>query len=233
MFPRDPFQVKGQGTDLKSVDLLIVNGRKPAPMLRSAMRLSRERLHRILAVIQRQGGSETVRQLTRRFSISRHEVEEAKSLGFLDVEKRKPKTGRPSYVATLSKNQPAKLPPPRWMLERPIKFSHQKFAMLTVYASIKGGSSHSGFPGYIKAYQRTYPQAKSKNGAYASCSRLLRHPHVFAARQWYYARVNGEISRHWNLPRYESEIWEHLEVMRSWRAKFRPTRAVTFREQRW
>ncbi len=202
-------------------------------MLGSAMMLSRERLQRILAVIQRQGGSETVRQLTRRFSIFQHEIEEAESLGFLDIKKRKPKIGRPSYVATLSKNMAAKLPPWRRNIEKPIKATHQRFAMFSVYTSIKGGSRISGLPGYVEAYRKAFPAAKSRNGIYASCSRLLRHPHVFAAREWYYARVNGEISRHWNLPRYESEIWENLEVMRSWRAKFRPLRTVTFREQRW
>ncbi len=65
-------------------------------MLGSAMMLSRERLHRILAVIQRQGGSETVRQLTRRFSIFRSEIKEAEALGWISIEKRKPKTGRPA-----------------------------------------------------------------------------------------------------------------------------------------
>ncbi len=197
------------------------------------MALCREKLQQILRALENLSSSTTIRDVVRRTSISRSEICEAERLGYILLERRKPRTGRPAILARLSESQPAKLPPPRWMLERPIKFSHQKFAMLTVYASIKGGSSHAGFPGYIKAYQRTYPQAKSKNGAYASCSRLLRHPHVFAARQWYYARVNGEISRHWNLPRYESEIWENLEVMRSWRAKFRPLRTVTFREQRW
>ena len=201
-------------------------------MLGSAMMLSRERLHRILAVIQRQGGSETVRQLTRRFSIFRSEIKEAEALGWISIEKRKPKTGRPATIARLSKSQPAKLPPPRWMLERPIKYNHHKFARLTVYASIKGGSCLAGFPGYIEAYQRTYPQAKSKNGAYASCSRLLRHPHVFAARQWYYATSNGEIPS-LPFPSFESEIWTQLEAFGSRRAKFRPTSTANYREQRW
>jgi hypothetical protein len=196
------------------------------------MRLSRERLHRILAVIQRRGGSETVRQLTRRFSIFRHEIEEAKSLGFLDVEKRKPKTGRPSYVATLSKNMAAKLPPWRRDIERPIKADHQRFAMFSVYTSIKGGSRTTGFPGYVEAYRKAFPSAKSLDGIYASCSRLLRHPHVFAARQWYYATSNGEIPS-LAFPSLESEIWTELENFGSWRAKFRPTSKVKFQEQRW
>ena len=130
-------------------------------------------------VLYQKGGVETLRNLERNFSIRRSEISEAEQLGWLTIEERKPSTGRPATIARpLAKVMAAKLPPPRWMLERPIKFSHQKFAMLTVYASIKGGSSHAGFPGYIKAYQRTYPQAKSKNGACASCSRLLSVTHT-------------------------------------------------------
>ncbi len=183
-------------------------------------------------VLYQKGGVETLRNLERNFSIRRSEISEAEQLGWLTIEERKPSTGRPATIARLSKSQPAKLPPPRWMLERPIKFSHQKFAMLTVYASIKGGSSHAGFPGYIKAYQRTYPQAKSKNGACASCSRLLRHPHVFAARQWFYAQLSGEIPRV-PFPGYEFEIWGQLEAFGSWRAKCRPTAFTFYRERPW
>jgi len=196
------------------------------------MQLSRERLDRIFHILEQQGGEESIRSLHRNFSIARSEIKEAEILGWISTGKKKPKTGRPAIVARLSRNQPAKLPPFRKDLQRRIKYNHEKFARLTVYTSIKGGSKDMGFPGYVGAYQRTYPKAKSKNGAYASCSRLLRHPHVFAARQWYYATSNGEIP---NLPcpSFESEIWKKLESFGSWRAKYRPTSRAKYREQRW
>lgn len=196
------------------------------------MQFCRERLNRILSVLERQGGAETVRQLTRRFSIFRHEIEEAESLGFIVIEKRKPRTGRPSKIASLSECQAAKLPPWRRELEKPIKATHQRFAMFSVCTSIKGGSRATGFPGYVEAYRKAFPSAASLNGAYASCSRLLRHPHVFAARQWYYAETCGEIPNS-PFPDFESEIWTQLEVFGSWRARFKPTSKVIYREQRW
>jgi hypothetical protein len=198
------------------------------------MQLSRERLERIFVVVERQGGEESIRKLQRNFSILRSEIEEAATLGWISIEKRKPKTGRPAIVARrLSKNVAAKLPPWRYEIEKPIKWSHQKFAMFSVNMSIKGGGRISGLPGYVEAYRKAFPAAKSRDGIYASCSRLLRHPNVFAARQWYYANTCGEIPRHWDLPDYESEIWQHLEIYGSWRAKYKPTFTHRYTERRW
>lgn len=196
------------------------------------MTLCRERLNRLLKVLNRQGGSETVRQLIRRFSFFRSEITQAEGLGWITIEQRKPRTGRPSSLATLSNSIAAKLPQSRFNVEKPIKRTHRNFAMHTVYSSVKGGGKKGSLPGYVEAYRRSFNTAKSIGGAYASCSRLLRHPHVFAARQWHYARANGEIPN-FPFPSFESEIWEQLEIFGSERAKYKPTSGTFYRERRW
>jgi len=61
--------------------------------------LCRERLDRLKDVLDRQGGSETIRQLNRRFAIWEWEVEQAAVLGWVTIETRNPATGRPSRIA--------------------------------------------------------------------------------------------------------------------------------------
>jgi hypothetical protein len=97
------------------------------------MTLSRERLDRLRRVLARQGGTETFRQLTRRFAITRCEIDAAEALGWLNIETRQPKTERPARIARHSENPSAKLPPSRREMERPISHRHWQFAMLTVY----------------------------------------------------------------------------------------------------
>jgi hypothetical protein len=57
--------------------------------------LCRERLKRLLLVLARQGGTETLRQLDRRFRIWRWEVEQTADLGWLEIKTLKPRTGPP------------------------------------------------------------------------------------------------------------------------------------------
>ena len=183
---------------------------------------SRDRLDRLLRVLARQGGAETARQLSRRFAIFPDEITKAEALGWVEIETRKPRTGRPSRVVRLSECQPAKLPPWRWQMEKPISFRHWKFAMLSVYASVHRGGTLRPFPCHVEAYQMAFPEAKSRNGAHASCSRLMDHPNVFAARQWFYALTNREIPRAMeNKPRTPREIWDILESHGSHRARYR------------
>jgi hypothetical protein len=68
---------------------------------------------------------------------------------------------------------------------KPISIRHWKFAMLSVYASVHRGGKVLPFPCHVEAYQTAFPEAKSRNGAHASCSRLMNHPNVFAARHWF------------------------------------------------
>jgi len=184
--------------------------------------LSRERLDRLCAVLARQGGSETIRQLSRRFAIFPDEIVEAEALGWVEIETWKPRTGRPSRIVRLSKNQPAKLPPWRRQVARPIPIRHWRFAKRSVFEAVRGGMPGHGIPPLVAAYRDTFPDAKSKAGAAASCSRLLRHPHVFAAREFCFARLAGEIPRDSGIPSTVSEAWAILKQHRSWRMEFAP-----------
>jgi hypothetical protein len=186
--------------------------------------LSRERLDRIRRVLIRQGGTETLRQLSRRFAIFPVEIEAAEALGWVEIETVKPRTGRPSRIVRLSENPAAKLPPFRRSMERPISHRHWKFAMLTVFKSIARGGTIFPIPCHIESYLEAFPEARSREGAHASCSRLLNHPNVFAARQWFYAQLNGEVPNAERMPETPAEIWDVLEIHQSYRAKYRSYR---------
>jgi hypothetical protein len=196
-------------------------------MQSSAATLCRERLERLLEVLDRQGGEVTVRQLFRRFAIFPSEIDEAAQLGWVRIVIRKPPTGRPARVVQLSKTEAAKLPPWRWQMEKPISIRHWKFAMLSVCASVHRGGKLLPFPCHVEAYQTAFPEAKSRNGAHVSCSRLMNHPNVFAARQWFYALMNGEVPNGIN-PRTPGEIWDILERHGSHRAAYRSYRRRLF-----
>lgn len=141
--------------------------------------LCRERLRRLLAIVDRQGGSETLRQLSRRFGFHDWEVEQAAALGWLKIETRRPRVGRPSRIAVrLSKTPSAKLPPFRGALPTTISPRHFLFALRSVNTSVHRGAKFGGFclRPTVEAYRDAFPRACSRNGAAASCSRLLRHP---------------------------------------------------------
>jgi len=185
--------------------------------------LCRERLHRLLTVLERQGGHETLRQLWRRFRIWDWEVEEAEALGWVKIGTTKPRVGRPSrFAVKLSKTYVAKLPPPRWAIPRSISIRHWWFALRSTHQTIHRGSRVGPFslPGDIEAYRTSFPGARSRNGAAASCSRLLRHPHVVAARQWFYA--NGREFPKEDMPTSARAIWERLYELGSWRVRWAP-----------
>lgn len=182
--------------------------------------LCRERLNRLLLVLQHQGGSETVRQLERRFSIWRWEVEQAATLGWVVIETHKPRTGRPSNIAKfpsdstpeiVSKSQAAKLPPWRRQIDKEISHRHWWFALRSTHEAIKGGSSYFWrIPPYVDAYQRTYGNARNRAGARASMSRLLKHPDVKAARAWWYAVINQRVPQDEDMPQTAAAIRERL-----------------------
>lgn len=184
--------------------------------------LPRERLHRLLSVLTRQGGTETARQLFRRFAIFPAEIAEAEALGWVEIETRKPRTGRPSRVVRLSDSPTAKLPPWRWQIEKPISHRHWRFARASVYGGVLGGMPKYGLRPLVAVYREMFPAARSEAGAAASCSRLLHRPHVFAARQYCFARLSGEIPRWDYFPETASEIWAILRAYRSWRAEMAP-----------
>lgn len=182
--------------------------------------LCHERLDRIQRILERNAGAVTVRELARTFSVWDWEVEQAADLGWLKIETRKPHTGRPSRIARIvSKSPAAKLPPLRSQIEKPISIRHWNFAFNTAYSAIKGGnSSIFRMPPYTDAYLRTFPAARKRRAAAASMSRLLRHPHVRAARAWFHAKISHEIPPEEPMPDTASGIWLRLRELGSWRA---------------
>lgn len=184
--------------------------------------LCRERLDRILRVLARNAGALTVREFARSFSVWQWEIEQAASLGFLKIETHKPLTGRPSRIARIvSECQAAKLPPYRCQIEKLISIRHWNFAFHSTYYAIKGGSSlFWRTPPYTDAYLRAFPAAKKRRAAAASMSRLLRHPHVKAARAWFYSKISQEIPKDEPMPDTASGIWQRLRELGSWRVRY-------------
>lgn len=176
-----------------------------------------ERLDRLTDVLDRQGGSETIRQLSRRFSIWEWEVEQAAALGWVTIETRKPPTGRPSRIAhKLSQTPAAKLPPPRRAIGKEISIRHWNFGTATALLAQKWGRSvfRFTFISYTDAYLRSFPFARKRAAAAASASRLLRHPHVKAARAWWFAKTRREIPIDAIAPKTPREIYNHLRNAR-------------------
>ena len=182
-----------------------------------SLNLCRERLERLLRVLDRHGTS-SVRSLLRSHGLQTWEVEQAVELGWVTIDWQKPPVGRPKRVVRrLSETASAKLPQPRRQGDHPISSRHWKFAMLSVGSCVPRGSRIFSVPGNIDAYVRAFPKARVRSGAHASCSRLLRHPDVIAARHWLGAQINREIPDA-PLPHTAHEIRACLIRFGSWRA---------------
>jgi hypothetical protein len=191
------------------------------------MPLCRERLARIQRVLNKNAGALTVRDFARSFSVWEWELVQAAALGWIQIETKKPRTGRPSrIVRELSRSHAAKLPPFRWQMEKPIKFRHARFAMLSTCAMHRGSrwlaSRGLGLPCTTDVYQSAFPRALGRKGAAASASRLRRRNDVKAARAWHYARFDGEIPRDEPMPRTVSAIVQRLREAGSWRVAAKP-----------
>ena len=181
--------------------------------------LCRERLERIRIVLSHHAGALTVREFARTYSVWEWEVEQAAELGFIKIETRKPRTGRPSRIATIvSKPQAAKLPPYRWQIEKPIRFQHKLFAMHSTCAVKHGSRKLVYLPTITEAYQNVFKRATKRRAATASASRLMRRSDVRAARAWYYARFDGDAPRSEPMPETVTGIWQRLRELGSWRA---------------
>jgi hypothetical protein len=188
--------------------------------MRSAS-LCRERLDRILRVLNKNAGALTVRDFARSFSVWEWELEHAAALGWIQIETRKPRTGRPSIIVKrVSETHTAKLPPYRWQIDKPIRIRHWNFAFHSVNSAIKNGSSFLWrIPPYTDAYLQAFPAAKNRRAAAASMSRLLRRDDVRAARAWYYSKLSHEIPRDEPTPDTARAIWQRLRELGSWRVK--------------
>lgn len=174
--------------------------------------LCRERLNRLLHVLDRMGGIAPIRDLGRSHGIWWWEVEQAEKLGWVRVSTNKPATGRPSDVAEILNNCPsAKYPHFRSQIPRDIKFSHRCFAINSV--NCVGASSPCGLRMATKteAYMMAYPACRSRAAASVGASRLMKRMDVRLMRRWLFCEINGEICG--NMPWSVTELVEQLEPL--------------------
>lgn len=95
--------------------------------------------------------------------------------------------------------------------DKPISIRHELFAMRSVLQACRRGSRFIFYtPPLVWAYKQVYASARSRAGARASTSRLLKREDVRAVRRWYYAKVNGEIPRGEDMPRTPRLIDQRL-----------------------
>lgn len=186
--------------------------------------LCRERLTRIIAILARYPRGLSVRDFARTFSVWRLEIEQAAELGFVQIETRKPRTGRPALIvsrvsADVSDTQAAKLPPFRHEIPKPIR--HRLWSLAFHAIQIESNPrARFGFdlvPRY-KAWMRASPSARSAAGARASASRVRRTRDAIAAKQWMFARTGGELPDNEPQPVSATEVWLRLKELGSWRA---------------
>jgi hypothetical protein len=148
--------------------------------------LCRERLERLLKVLDRRDGTASIRDLRRTFGIYEWEVTQAEELGWLLIYDHKPWTGRPSRLAKkLSITVSAKLPPRRYHVPNEITIRHCLFAARST-GLMKGGRMGLRAATATYAYLETFPEAKSVPGAAASASRLMKRSDIRLLRRWFY-----------------------------------------------
>ncbi|MBL9145329.1 MAG: hypothetical protein JNM99_16750 [Verrucomicrobiaceae bacterium] len=186
--------------------------------------LCRERLTRIIAILARYPRGLSVRDFARTFSVWRLEIEQAAELGFVKIEARKPRTGRPAIIVSrvsedVSETQAAKLPPFRDEIPKPIR---HRLWLLALHATQIEFNPRARFgfdlvPRY-KAWMRASPAARSIAGARASASRVRRSRDAIAAKQWTFARTGGELPDNEPQPVSATEVWLRLKELGSWRA---------------
>lgn len=184
--------------------------------------ICRERLYRILDILDRNAGELPARAFTRSFSVREWEIEAAAALGWVEIITRKPPIGRPSrLVLKVNNSQTAKLPPYRSEIEKPISIRHERFALFSTHAVPYGSrflARHGlGLPCITDAYLRAFPSAMNRRAAAASASRLKRRYDVRIARAWFYARFDGDIRKDEPMPSTPKAIWQRLHDAGSWR----------------
>ena len=176
--------------------------------------LCRERLTRLLAVLDREDGSCSLRDMYRSYGIREWEVEQAEEAGWVVISEHKPAVGRPSRVATkLSETPSAKLPPPRRVIPHELSVRHWRFAF--ELANIVNGRGYSGFSlsTAVRAYLIAFPAAKSRAGAAASASRLRKKPMIQAARRWFMATDLHSLDE--EMPNTPARIYARLAELRA------------------
>lgn len=178
--------------------------------------ITRERVVRIRQILDCSGGMLSIRYLARMHGVKAWEVEQAAALGWLQIETRKPRIGRPSRIVRIvSGSTSAKLPPSRSEIERPIRTRHFLFALNSIQCAKHGRRGLMPSPPMVDAYQRVFAHARKRRAATASASRLLRHPDVCAARRWWQAQIRQEIPAGEPMPRTGGGIWRALALVNS------------------
>ena len=181
-----------------------------------------ERLQVILRALDRYGGETTTRNLDRLCGVKWWEIDQAVETGFIEVETRKPKIGRPSQVVRkVSKSKPTKLPPRRSSLEKRVTRKQWDFAFWYVIGEC-GPGLFSFKRRAWKAYEKVYRSCQSDGAARASASRLMKKPEVPAAIWWQFAKLDRDPDLSNEHPQTATEIWETLYRRGSYRAERAP-----------
>lgn len=189
-----------------------------------SLTLCRERLSRILNLLDRNAGVLSIGDFLRSFTVFDWELEQAAALGWVEIVTTKPATGRPScIVRRVSQTEVTKLPPWLSQIEKSISCRHHNFALYSVCWAVRGGSKRFFYmPPLRSAYQKAFPGARKRRAAAASMGRLLRPsarqsgpPVVLCLRQ----RRNPRTAQ---MPETASAIRQSLREAENWREKFDP-----------
>ena len=184
--------------------------------------LTQEDTRRLVAVLGRHGGSRTVRDLSRRHRFwSLAVLEAAAAAGFIRIEKRQPRTGRPSHVAVLepvavNKTPSAKLPRRR---DVPSGLTFQEEDFLMRYScrrgcSFFGGGRNAGSA--ADAYRKTYGRHHiiTDASARSAGARLMRQPWMKAA-----FLLDRRLMHHGGRLHYPADMhsagWQWLQLIRA------------------
>jgi hypothetical protein len=184
---------------------------RQSPFVRTNI-LCRERLTRLQAVLDRNGGACSIRDLSRTYGIREWEVAQAEEAGWVAFSERKPVVGRPSWVVLkLSETQSAKLPPWRNMIPHNLSIRHERFALESACVVPRRNRFGCGLQSATDAYLRAFPACKSRAAAAASASRLMKRPMIRAARLWF-QRITSEFL-HEPLPHTPEAVYRRIKEL--------------------
>ena len=178
----------------------------------STLVLCRERLNRLLHVLDCTGGTAPIRDLQRSHKIWWWEVEQAAELGWVRTFTSKPRVGRPSIIAEkVSNSSVAKLPLYRRQLDRKIKWSHRLFATYSVMPQPVSNAFGFRMTSKTRAYMMAYPSCGSRAAAAVGASRLMKRQDIRLMRRWLFCEVGGEVSG--IMPFTQDELILQLEPL--------------------
>lgn len=182
-----------------------------APVM-SPFRLCRERLNRLLRILEDGHDGISVRDLQRTYRFEWWELEQAEELGWVSTSVRKPQIGRPStQLWRVSNCQHAKLPLRRNETPKRIKWKHRLFAEWTQVAVTAATPLGFRMLTKVEAYLHAYPGCRSRNAAAVSASRLMRRNDVRLMIRWLRCEADRLVER--PMPFTDWELIEQLEPL--------------------